>query len=264
MRRFFQPFRFFLIGISVLFLLLSCQTSSTQSQPSLNSELAEVQSTLPVASPDAELSAVPAQLPPLPYEYAALEPYIDAETVRVHHDNHHAAYVDKLNQALQQAPDLQGKSVEALLRDLDSVPEEIRTTVHNNGGGHLNHTIFWQIMAPNSGGEPSGALAEAIDRTFGSFDTFKQQFNQAGTDRFGSGWVWLVRDPEGQLQILTTPNQDNPIQEGLYPIVGNDVWEHAYYLKYQNRRPEYLENWWNVVNWAEVERRFAGTETSQT
>ncbi|MDX2217309.1 MAG: superoxide dismutase [Oculatellaceae cyanobacterium bins.114] len=200
--------------------------------------------------------ATPAQLPPLPYDYAALEPHIDAETMRLHHDKHHAAYVEKLNQAIEQSPELKGKSVEALLRDIDGVPENVRPIVRNNGGGHLNHTIFWQIMAPNAGGEPTGTLAEAINNTFGSFDTFKQQFNQAGANRFGSGWVWLVRNPQGELQIMTTQNQNNPIHEGIYPILGNDVWEHAYYLKYQNRRPEYLSNWWNVVNWAEAERRF--------
>lgn len=256
MKRFLKQAKFVLIVISFLILLISCQVSALPT-----AEIIQAQSAVPVASPNAELSATPAMLPPLPYDYGALEPYIDAETMRLHHDDHHKTYVDKLNQALQQNPGLQSKSVEALLRDLNNVPENIRTTVRNNGGGHLNHTIFWQIMAPNAGGEPSGRLAEAINSTFGSFDNFKQQFNQAGDDHFGSGWVWLVRNPQGQLQIATTPNQDNPIQAGMYPILGNDVWEHAYYLKYQNQRPEYLKNWWNVVNWSEVEKRFAQINT---
>jgi len=176
--------------------------------------------------------------------------------MKLHHDRHHASYVENLNEALKQQSNLQNRSVEALLRDLNSVPEAIRTTVQNNGGGHLNHTIFWQIMSPNGGGQPTGAVAEAINQTFGSFENFRKQFNEAGGDRFGSGWVWLVRNSQGQLQITTTPNQDNPITEGFYPILGNDVWEHAYYLRYQNRRAEYLTNWWNVVNWEEVNRRF--------
>jgi superoxide dismutase, Fe-Mn family len=257
--RLLRPFKFVLAGITLL-ILLSCQNpastqSASPSTPPSNPQVSQAQTPASPA-PQAELSANPAALPPLPYDYGALEPYIDAETMRLHHDNHHKTYVDKLNQALQQSPDLQGKSVEALLRDLNSVPEDIRMTVRNNGGGHLNHTMFWQLMAPNAGGSPTGTIAAAINSTFGSFDSFKEQFNQAGADRFGSGWVWLVRNPQGQLQITTTQNQDSPILEGLYPILGNDVWEHAYYLKYQNRRPEYLTNWWNVVNWPEVERRF--------
>lgn len=264
MKKFLQKFSIITIGLSFFILLVSCQVPSPQAQSaSPSTDVSQAQSS-PVASPNAELSTNPAQLPPLSYDYGALEPYIDAETMRLHHDNHHKTYVDKLNQALQQAPDLQGRSVEVILRDLNSVPESIRTTVRNNGGGHLNHTIFWQIMAPNAGGEPTGTIAAAINNTFGSFDNFKQQFNQAGGDRFGSGWVWLVRNPQGQLQIMTTQNQDNPIQEGMYPILGNDVWEHAYYLKYQNRRPEYLSNWWNVVNWSEVEKRFSQVNTQQT
>jgi Fe-Mn family superoxide dismutase len=167
----------------------------------------------------------------------------------------HASYVDNFNEALQQAPNLQNQSVEALLSDLDSVPEEIRTTVRNNGGGHLNHTIFWQLMSPDGGGEPTGEIAQEINETFGSFSAFQEQFNKAGSDRFGSGWVWLVRNPEGQLEIMSMPNQDNPIMEGNYPIMGNDVWEHAYYLRYQNRRADYLTSWWDVVNWNEVNRR---------
>jgi Fe-Mn family superoxide dismutase len=196
------------------------------------------------------------ELPPLPYDYNALEPHIDAQTMTLHHDKHHATYVNNLNTALEKYPDLQNKSAEELIRDLNSVPEDIRTAVRNNGGGHVNHTMFWQIMGPNGGGEPTGALAQAINEAFGSFDEFKKQFNDAGAKRFGSGWVWLVRTSGGQLQITSTANQDNPLSEGHYPIMGNDVWEHAYYLKYQNRRPEYLSAWWNVVNWDEVNKRF--------
>lgn len=236
-------------GALLLLLLFSGQATS------------QAQSTSPTVQPEAtspqgELKAYPAQLPPLPYDYAALAPTIDGETMKLHHDRHHATYVKNLNQALKQQTGLQNRSVEALLRDLDSLPEEIRTTVRNNGGGHLNHSMFWQIMGPDGGGQPTGELAQAINQTFGSFDKFKQQFNQAGGDRFGSGWVWLVRTPQGQLQITTTENQDNPIMQGNFPIMGNDVWEHAYYLRYQNRRAEYLTNWWNVVNWQEVNRRF--------
>jgi Fe-Mn family superoxide dismutase len=199
---------------------------------------------------------MPFEVPPLPYDYNALEPYIDEETMHLHHDKHHAAYVNNANTALEKYPDLQNKSAEELLRDLSSVPEDIRTAIRNNAGGHANHTMFWQTMGPNAGGEPTGAIADAINQTFGSFDAFKQQFNDAGTKRFGSGWVWLVRGAGGQLQIMSTPNQDSPLMEGLVPIMGNDVWEHAYYLKYQNRRPEYLNAWWNVVNWNEVNMRF--------
>lgn len=195
-------------------------------------------------------------LAPLPYDYAALEPYIDTQTMQLHHDKHHAAYVNNLNTALADYPDLQTKTVEELIRDLDAVPEAIRTAVRNNAGGHANHTMFWQIMGPN-GGSPTGAIADAIVSTFGDFDRFKQQFNQAGVKQFGSGWVWLVVNPEQKLEIVTTPNQDSPLTMGSQPILGNDVWEHAYYLKYQNRRPEYLDAWWNVVNWEEINRRFA-------
>ncbi|HLJ68350.1 MAG TPA: superoxide dismutase [Chloroflexota bacterium] len=196
------------------------------------------------------------EVPPLPYDYSALEPYIDEETMHLHHDKHHQAYVTNLNNALQNHPDLQGQDVAEILRNIDSVPEDIRTAVRNNGGGHANHTMFWEIMGPNAGGEPSGALAAAINQAFGSFDNLKQQFNDAGTKRFGSGWAWLVRGRDGRLAVISTANQDSPFMEGAYPIMGNDVWEHAYYLKYQNRRPEYLNAWWNVVNWDAVARRF--------
>ena len=195
-------------------------------------------------------------VPPLPYDYNALEPYIDEETMHLHHDKHHAAYVNNLNAALDKHPELQGTSPDDLIKNLNSVPEDIRTAVRNNGGGHVNHTMFWEIMEPHGGGDPSGPIADAINQAFGSFEAFTQQFNDAGTKRFGSGWAWLVRGSNGQLQVTSTANQDNPMTEGQFPIMGNDVWEHAYYLKYQNRRPEYLNAWWNVVNWDEVNKRF--------
>ncbi|MBD2294174.1 superoxide dismutase [Anabaena sphaerica FACHB-251] len=197
------------------------------------------------------------ELPPLPYAYDALEPHIDARTMQFHHDKHHAAYVNNLNKALDKYPELKNRTVEELLQNLDNVPADIRTTVRNNGGGHVNHSMFWKIMKPNGGGEPTGEIATAIKDNFGSFADFKKQFNEAGGSRFGSGWVWLVRNKNGKLEITTTANQDSPLMEGNYPIFGNDVWEHAYYLKYQNRRPDYLEAWWNVVNWDEINQRFA-------
>lgn len=250
MKQFLQyPMRFLVAGVSLLLLLISCQTSPQAQAPPTAQPTA-------VAASAGELSANPAQLPPLPYEYGALAKVIDAETMKLHHDRHHATYVENLNAVLKQRADLQNRSVEALLRGLNSIPEDIRTTVQNNAGGHLNHTIFWQIMSPNGGGQPTGAIAQAINQRFGSFDNFKEQFNQAGGDRFGSGWVWLVRNSQGQLQITTTPNQDNPIMTGNFPLIGNDIWEHAYYLRYQNRRAEYLTNWWDIVNWQEVNRRW--------
>lgn len=196
------------------------------------------------------------KLPPLPYAYNALEPYIDTETMQFHHDKHHAAYVKNLNDAVNKYPQLKRLSAEELLRNINNVPEDIRTTVRNNGGGHVNHSMFWEIMTPDGGGEPTGAIATAINQTFGSVDAFKQQFNDAGSKRFGSGWAWLVRNNEGKLQVLSTANQDSPFMEGMYPIMGNDVWEHAYYLKYRNNRGEYLNQWWNLLNWEEINRRF--------
>jgi Fe-Mn family superoxide dismutase len=196
------------------------------------------------------------ELPPLPYDYSALEPHIDAKTMQLHHDLHHGAYVKNANAALEKHPNLQSKSVEELLRDLNAVPEDIRTAIRNNGGGHMNHSMFWKIMKPQGGGEPTGAIAEIIKKTFGSIKDFQTRFNDAGAKQFGSGWVWLAGKPaSGEVQLLTTANQDNPISQGLYPIMGNDVWEHAYYLKYNNRRAEYLQAWWNVVNWDEVNKR---------
>lgn len=196
------------------------------------------------------------KLPPLPYDYNALEPHIDAATMKFHHDRHHAAYVKNLNDAVNKNPQLKGKSVEEMLRDLSMVPEDVRTTIRNNGGGHLNHSMFWEIMSPKGGGEPTGSIAQAIKETFGSFDSLKEQFNEAGAKRFGSGWAWLVRSKDGKLQVMSTANQDSPLMEGFYPIMGNDVWEHAYYLKYQNKRADYLTAWWNVINWSEVNKRF--------
>jgi Fe-Mn family superoxide dismutase len=199
---------------------------------------------------------MPFTLPPLPYPTNALEPHIDAQTMEIHHDKHHGAYVSNLNAALEKAPELQGKSLDDLLKNLNAVPESVRTAVRNNGGGHWNHSMFWQIMSPKGGGAPSGKLADAIKSAFGSFDAFKEQFNAAGGARFGSGWAWLINDG-GKLSVISTPNQDNPIMDGKpAPILGLDVWEHAYYLKYQNRRPDYMKAWWNVVNWPEVEKRF--------
>ena len=197
------------------------------------------------------------QLPPLPYDFAALEPHIDAQTMQIHHGKHHAAYVNNLNAALEKHPTLQGKSAEDLIKNLSTVPEDVRTAVRNNGGGHVNHTTFWQIMGPGKGGAPSGAIADAITGAFGSFDSFKDQMNKGGAARFGSGWVWLV-EASGKLSVESTANQDNPMMEGKRPIFGIDVWEHAYYLKYQNRRPEYLAAWWNTIDWDAVSKRLKG------
>lgn len=189
------------------------------------------------------------ELPPLPYDYTALAPTIDEATMHLHHDKHHAAYVNNLKAAIEKHPELGSKSAEELIKDLSAVPEDIRTAVRNNGGGHVNHTLFWELMTPGGSSEPTGALAEAITSTFGSVDDFKKLFQAAGVARFGSGWVWLVKTTDGKLVITSTANQDNPISEGGTPIIGNDVWEHAYYLNYQNRRPDYLAAWWTVLNW---------------
>ncbi len=197
------------------------------------------------------------QLPELPYAYDALEPYIDEQTMRIHHTKHHNGYVSKLNAALEKYPDLQEVSLETLLRHLPSVPEEIRTAVRNNGGGHANHSLFWTVMGPGGGGSPTGELAEAISATFGSFEAFKERFTHAALTRFGSGWAWLVLTGFGKLVVYSTPNQDSPYLDGFTPLLGLDVWEHAYYLKYQNRRAEYVNNWWNVVNWEVVAERYA-------
>jgi Fe-Mn family superoxide dismutase len=203
------------------------------------------------------------QLPPLPYDYAALEPHIDTKTMQIHHDKHHATYVNKLNEALDKHPDLKERSAAWLLINLGEVPESIRTAVRNNAGGHLNHCMYWRAMSPkNGGGAPKGRLADAINRDFGGFEQFKKAFGQAGEKLFGSGWVWLVRENSGKLSITTTQGHDNPIMQGQFPIVVNDVWEHAYYLKHQNKRPDFLEGWWLVANWQEAGRRFDHAETS--
>ena len=193
-------------------------------------------------------------LPDLPYDFNALEPYIDARTMEIHHGKHHQAYIDNLNKALEKAPALQGKSLEEIVSNLDSAPEEVRTAIRNHGGGHLNHSLFWKVMSGNGGGQPSGALLGGINSSFGSFDEFKKQFSQAAITRFGSGWGWLSVDTGGGLVVHSTPNQDTPFMRGFKPILGIDVWEHAYYLLYQNRRPEYVENFWNVINWEQAER----------
>ena len=198
---------------------------------------------------------MPFEVPPLPYDYAALEPHIDTQTMQIHHDKHHQAYVDKANAALA-GTDLADASVEDVLRNLSSLPQDKQGPVRNNAGGHANHSLFWELMSPTGGGEPTGELASTIESTFGDFETFKTQFGEAGVNRFGSGWAWLVHDGSA-VKIVSTPNQDSPILEGQTPLLGLDVWEHAYYLKYQNKRPDYLDAFWNVVNWDEVASRFA-------
>jgi Fe-Mn family superoxide dismutase len=196
------------------------------------------------------------KLPGLKYPYDALEPYIDARTMEIHYSKHHQAYIDKVNKALEGHPDLAEKSIEALISDLDAVPDDIKTAVRNNGGGHANHSLFWSVIGPDKGGKPGGKLAAAIDRDFGSFDSFMERFADAAATRFGSGWAWLVKDNAGKLQVLSTPNQDSPLMDGKLPLLGLDVWEHAYYLKYQNRRPEYIAAFWNIVDWEQVTRNF--------
>jgi Fe-Mn family superoxide dismutase len=198
---------------------------------------------------------MPYSVPDLRYDYNALEPHVDEQTMRLHHDKHHQAYVDKVNGALE-GTEHADKDIEEVIRDLDAIPEDKRGVVRNNGGGHLNHSMFWETMSPNGGGAPDGELASAIEQAFGSFDAFKEQFEAAGVGQFGSGWAWLVVDG-GSLRVTSTPNQDNPVSSGQTPLLGNDVWEHAYYLKYNNRRPEYLKAWWNVVDWSKVAERYA-------
>ncbi|WP_430598098.1 superoxide dismutase [Enterococcus sp. AZ177] len=198
-------------------------------------------------------------LPDLPYAYDALEPYIDVETMHLHHDKHHNTYVTNLNAAIEKHSELGTKSVEELISDMDSIPEDIRTAVRNNGGGHANHSFFWEIMAPNAGGAPTGDIKEAIDAAFGSFDKLKEEFKTAATGRFGSGWAWLVLN-NGKLEITSTPNQDSPLMDGKTPVLGLDVWEHAYYLNYKNVRPDYIEAFWNLVNWDEVNKRFVAAK----
>jgi Fe-Mn family superoxide dismutase len=233
------------------------QPATTQAIPS---DSMAVQPTLP--STAIATATAPFQLSPLTYAYGALAPYVDEATMKLHHDKHHQAYINNLNTALKKYPRLQSKTILALVKDLNQIPEDIRNVVRNNGGGHLKHALFWETMTPNKGSAPMGAISTAINQTFGSFDAFKQQFSEAGMKQFGSGWVWLVRTPDGKLQITTTSNQDSPLMEGKTPILGNDLWEHAYYLNYQNRRADYLKAWWNVVNWEVVNRRFAQARNS--
>ena len=199
------------------------------------------------------------ELPPLPYAHNALEPFIDEQTMQIHHGKHHQAYVNNLNAALEKYPELQGKPIEQLIADMNAIPEDIRTAVRNNGGGHANHAFFWTLMAPNAGGAPTGAVAEAINAKFGSFDAFKEAFSKAGVGRFGSGWAWLIKSGSG-VEIVSTPNQDSPLMEGKTPVLGIDVWEHAYDLQYQNKRPDYIAAWWNVVNWAEVAKQYTAAK----
>ena len=196
------------------------------------------------------------ELPALPYPFDALEPHIDAQTMQIHHDRHHATYVNNLNGALEKAPDWANRSIEDILRSLNQVPEDIRTVVRNNGGGHANHSLFWAIMGPGGGGEPTGAIGEAINSTFGGYPALKEQLTKAAVGQFGSGWGWLVKDGSGKLQVVARPNQDSPLMEGLVPVLGVDVWEHAYYLKYQNKRPDYVAAWFNTINWESVNKRF--------
>src|SRR3954447_10545464 len=202
---------------------------------------------------------MPFEVPPLPYAYNALEPYIDEQTMHLHHDKHHQAYVDNVNKALEKYPDWQKKSVDEILRNISSVPDDVRTAVRNNAGGHYNHTMFWAIMKPQGGGEPTGQIANVIT-DLGGLSAFQEKFNDAGVKRFGSGWAWLVRTSAGKFEIISSANQDSPLMDGNFPILGNDVWEHAYYLKYQNRRAEYLKAWWNVVNWDEINKRLASAK----
>ncbi len=206
----------------------------------------------------------PFKLPKLKYEYSALEPHIDTRTMGIHYEKHHGGYVAKLNAALEDYPELHEKSLTELLMDLDALPEAIRTAVRNNGGGHANHTMFWSIMSPKGGGDPTGSLGEDIKATFGDFETFRAEFKKAALGRFGSGWAWLVVNPMGELSIISTPNQDNPISQGLIPIMGLDVWEHAYYLNYQNRRGDYIDAWWNVVDWNAVAANYAALHIADT
>jgi superoxide dismutase, Fe-Mn family len=238
----------FLLGVGASTLVLDACAEAQQTQ-------GEKQTEGDKAETGGKTGAI--ALPPLPYAYDALEPHIDKTTMQFHHDKHHAAYVKKLNEALEKEPKLKSQTVEQMLRNLNSVPAGVRQVVRNNGGGHENHSMYWQIMKPNGGGEPTGAIASAIKQSFGSFADFKKKFNEAGVSRFGSGWVWLVRNKDSKLEITTTANQDSPFSQGKYPIMGNDLWEHAYYLKYQNRRPDYLDAWWNVLNWDEINKRFA-------
>ena len=242
----------FSVVLSVALLL----GSSRSSIASVTTSLAGQTPTISAAAPNTQAPSGEFVLPPLAYDYDVLEPYIDQQTMMLHHDKHHASYVENLNAAIADYPELQGQSVEALLQNLETIPEDIRTTVRNNGGGHANHTLFWETMTPGGQSVPTGAIASAIDAQFGDFATFQEAFNTAGKKQFGSGWVWLVLNPASELEVISTANQDSPISAGSQPILGNDVWEHAYYLSYQNKRGDYLEAWWNTVNWDVVNARY--------
>lgn len=249
----------FSIALSVFLILGSFQSHKSMAATAYN-DLSQTNNTIHSQSLLIAQDTGQFTLPPLPYAYDALNEYIDSETMTLHHDKHHGGYVKNLNEAIAPYPDLQGKSVEDLLINLDTIPEDISTTVRNNGGGHANHTMFWSIMTPESQVEPSGEVVEAITTTFGDLEAFKEAFNTAGKKQFGSGWAWLVMNSDGELEVTSTANQDSPFMEGKYPIMGNDVWEHAYYLKYQNKRSDYLDAWWNVVNWDEVNSRFIAAQ----
>lgn len=247
-----EVLRLALLGTSTLIL-----GSSTRARAGMDENAATMRE-MNAQESGQRFGVYPYQLPPLPYSYSALNRSIDARTMRLHHDKHHRKYVDELNKAIATQPTLRNRTPQELIRNLDNVPANIRTAVRNNGGGYVNHSMFWQIMSPDGGGNATGAIGRDINATFGSFARFQYLFNDAGVKRFGSGWVWLVRN-NGRLQIVSTPNQDNPMMMGMFPIMGNDVWEHAYYLRYQNRRAEYLKAWWNVVNWDEVNRRYGAS-----
>lgn len=250
--------RFFRLTLSaaLVFVLVWSGSQNAQAKDVVISDhgaaqLASWQNSVMAQAPSGEFV-----LPPLRYDYDAFEPYIDASTMMLHHDKHHMGYVKNLNAAIANYPELQDQSLSSLLVNLDDVPEEIRETIRNNGGGHANHSMYWETMTPNSQGLPSGAIAQAINDTFGDFETFKNAFNEAGKKRFGSGWAWLVMNQDGQLEVTSTGNQDSPLSMGKYPIMGNDVWEHAYYLNYQNRRSDYLAAWWNIIDWDVVNTRY--------
>jgi superoxide dismutase, Fe-Mn family len=230
--------------------------NASEQETSFTRQISSEHNTLIAQAPTDEFT-----LPPLPYGYDALEPYIDSQTMTIHHDKHHAKYIKNLNEAIALYPDLKGQSVEDLLLDLDNLPADIVKIVRNNGGGHANHTMFWSIMTPEGQSEPTGEVATAIKQTFGDFATFQTAFNEAGAKQFGSGWAWLVMNDQQELEVISTANQDSPLLENKYPILGNDVWEHAYYLKYQNKRDDYLDAWWNVVNWDEVNKRFQAAKS---
>jgi len=245
----------FCLGLSTFLIVSNLYSNSSMASTLKNSEIETLPQTAVIAQNTSEFV-----LPALTYDYDALEPYIDSQTMTLHHDKHHAGYVKNLNEAIAPYPEFQEQTIEELLLNLDSLPEDIQTIVRNNGGGHANHSMFWSIMTPDSQGEPTGELADAIAFSFGDFATFQEEFNTAGKKQFGSGWAWLVMNDDQELEVISTPNQDSPLLDGKYPIMGNDVWEHAYYLNYQNKRGDYLDAWWNVINWSEVNNRFMAAQ----